>query len=98
MDSAAAAPMVINHDRAAPRRRAPQLPPINPKVKRVIYLHMIGAPSQLGLFDYQAILKKYDGKDCPQSDLKGEHFALLTKLSAQSIFLCLDSSLSSNVI
>jgi|TARA_B110000914_G_scaffold129952_1_gene113575 hypothetical protein len=96
MDSAAAAPMVINHDRAAPPRSA--TPPINPKVKRVIYLHMIGAPSQLGLFDYQAILKKYDGKDCPQSDLKGEHFALLTKLSAQSIFLCLDSSLSSNMI
>jgi len=82
----------------ARRPLAPQLPPINPKVKKVIYLHMIGAPAQLGLFDYQAILKKYDGKDCPQSYLEGERFALLTKLSARSIFLRLDSSLSSNMI
>ena len=72
---AAASPMVINHDPAAPL--APLLPPMNAKVKRVIYLHMIGAPSQLELFDYKPVLKKYDGKDCPQSFLEGERFAFI---------------------
>ena len=31
---------------------APLSPPFSPKVKSVIYLHMVGAPSQLELFDY----------------------------------------------
>ncbi len=47
------------------------------KVKRVIFLHMLGAPSQLELFDYKPILQKYDGKECPQSYLEGERFAFI---------------------
>ncbi len=45
--------------------------------KRIIYLHMIGAPSQLELFDYKPDLQKLDGKDCPQSFLKGKRFAFI---------------------
>ena len=74
-DASATGPLVINHDPAAPL--APQSPLSNPKVKRVIYLHMIGAPSQLELFDYKPILKNYDGKDCPKSYLEGERFAFI---------------------
>ncbi|MEN8869617.1 MAG: DUF1501 domain-containing protein, partial [Akkermansiaceae bacterium] len=74
-EASASGPMVLNHDPAAPL--APQSPLSNPKVKRVIYLHMIGAPSQLELFDYKPILKKYDGKDCPKSYLEGERFAFI---------------------
>ena len=33
---------------------APIAPPFSPKVKSVIYLHMVGAPSQLELFWLQA--------------------------------------------
>ena len=44
-------------------------PHFNPKVKRVIFLHMIGAPSQLELFDYKPELEKLDGKPCPQEFL-----------------------------
>lgn len=51
--------------------------PILPKAKRVIYLHMIGAPSQLELFDYKPELEKYDGKDCPQDYLDGQRFAFI---------------------
>jgi len=47
------------------------------KVKRVIFLHMIGAPSQLELFDYKPELKKFDGKDCPQEYIKGQKFAFI---------------------
>jgi len=65
----------------------PQHDPANPlnqlaphfagKAKRVIYLHMIGAPSQLELFDYKPDLQRLDGQDCPQSFLEGKNFAFI---------------------
>ena len=45
--------------------------------KRVIHLHMIGAPSQLELFDRKPALARLDGKDCPQSYLDGQRFAFI---------------------
>ncbi len=53
---------------------APQLPG---KAKRVIYLHMAGAPSQHELFDYKPELKKLDGKECPKEFLEGKQFAFI---------------------
>jgi uncharacterized protein (DUF1501 family) len=50
-----------------------------PKAKHIIYLHMVGAPSHLDLFDYKPTLKKYDGKPCPQHLLEGQRFAFLQK-------------------
>ena len=44
---------------------APIAPPLFPKVKSVIYLHMVGAPSQLELFDYKPELAKLHNKPCP---------------------------------
>ena len=38
---------------------------------------MVGAPSQLELFDYKPILKKYDGKECPKEYLEGQRFAFI---------------------
>jgi len=49
----------------------------SPKAKRVIYLHMIGAPSQLELFEHKPELKRLDGKLCPQSFLEGKRFAFI---------------------
>ena len=40
-----------------------------PKAKRIIYLYMAGAPSQLDLFDYKPMLKNMHGKDLPASIL-----------------------------
>lgn len=54
---------------------ADQLLSYAPKAKRIIYLFMAGAPSQLELFDYKPKLKQYDGQDLPQDLLKGERFA-----------------------
>ncbi len=55
------------------------LPPQYPaRAKRVIYLHMAGAPSQLELFDFKPELKKYDGKTAPESFLKGKRFAFIS--------------------
>ena len=47
------------------------------KAKRVIFLHMAGAPSQLELFDYKPDLEKLDGLDCPDSFLAGKRFAFI---------------------
>lgn len=52
-------------------------PHFAPKAKRVIYLHMVGSPSQLELFDYKPELAKVNGKPCPQSFLEGKRFAFI---------------------
>lgn len=59
-----------------PARLAPG-PHFTPKAKQVIYLHMIGAPSQLDLFDYKPVLQKHDGELCPDELLKGKRFAFI---------------------
>ncbi|MEM7371631.1 MAG: DUF1501 domain-containing protein [Bacteroidota bacterium] len=48
-----------------------------PKAKRIIFLHMAGAPSQLELFDFKPDLHKLDGQDCPDSFLEGKRFAFI---------------------
>src|SRR5205809_4445059 len=47
------------------------------KAKRIIYIHLAGAPSHLDTFDYKPELAKLDGKPCPDSFLKGKRFAFI---------------------
>ncbi|QJX01037.1 DUF1501 domain-containing protein [Frigoriglobus tundricola] len=54
---------------------APRKPHFAAKAKRVIYLHMSGAPPHLDIFDYKPALQKHDGKECPDEYLKGKRFA-----------------------
>src|SRR6266704_137882 len=56
---------------------APKAPHFKPKAKRVIYLFMGGAPSQLDLFDYKPTLAKYDGKPVPQEVVMGQKYAFI---------------------
>src|SRR5882672_478336 len=53
---------------------APHPPQFTPKAKRVIYLFMAGAPSQLELFDYKPTLAKYNGKPLPPEIVKGQKY------------------------
>ena len=53
------------------------LPHFYPKAKRVIYLHMAGAPSQLEMFDYKPKLEELHDLDCPKSLLEGKRFAFI---------------------
>jgi Protein of unknown function (DUF1501) len=48
-----------------------------PRAKRVIYLHMAGAPSQFELFEPKAALQKHDGKAPPESLIRGKRFAFI---------------------
>ena len=52
-------------------------PHFAPKAKHVIYLHMIGAPSHLDLFDHKPLLNKLDGQKCPDELTKGKRFAFI---------------------
>jgi hypothetical protein len=56
---------------------SPKLPPLKPTAKRVIYLFMGGAPSQLDLFDYKPMLAKLNGQPVPQEVVKGQKYAFI---------------------
>ncbi len=55
----------------------PKQPHFKPKAKRVIYLFMAGAPSQLDLFDYKPTLTKYNGKPIPPEVVMGQKYAFI---------------------
>jgi len=59
-------------------------PHFAPKAKRAIYLHMVGAPPQLDLFDYKPGLRDWYDKDLPESIRKGQRLTTMT--SGQSRF------------
>jgi hypothetical protein len=72
---AAAAPALGNGEGDNPL--APKPPHFAPKARRVIYLHMSGAPPQHDLFDYKPELVKNHLKPCPDELLKGQRFAFI---------------------
>ena len=47
------------------------------RARHVIYLHMVGAPSQLDLFEYKPALQKHDGQLVPKRFIQGQRFAFL---------------------
>jgi len=55
-----------------------------PRAKRAIYLHMVGAPSQLETFDYKPGLAELFDKDLPPSVRGGQRLTGMT--SGQSRF------------
>ncbi len=59
-------------------------PHFAPKAKRVIYLHMVGGPSQMDLFDYKPGMKEWYDKDLPASIRNGQRLTTMT--SGQSRF------------
>ena len=56
---------------------APRTPHFAPRAKNVIFLHMVGAPSHLDLFENKPVLKQNDGQPCPDEFLAGQRFAFL---------------------
>ena len=59
-------------------------PQFAPKAKRVIYLHMVGGPSQLDLYDYKPKMAEMYDKDLPASVRNGQRLTTMT--SGQSRF------------
>src|SRR5256714_1029218 len=52
------------------------------KAKRVIYLFMVGAPSQLDLFDPKPSLIKYDGQPIPSDFTRDQRYAFIERNAA----------------
>ena len=77
-NNAFAAGQQLDFSRPATSPLAPLPPQYPAKAKRVIYMHMVGAPSQLELFDYKPILEKYNGKLTPKEFLEGKQFAFIS--------------------
>lgn len=68
----------LNFTRDPAQPMAALAPQYAPKARRIIYLYMTGAPSQLELFEHKPVLTKFDGRDCPASFLAGKRFAFIT--------------------
>ncbi|MBP7948704.1 MAG: DUF1501 domain-containing protein [Verrucomicrobiales bacterium] len=60
------------------------LPHFAAKARHIIYLHMVGGPSQMDLFDYKPGMEKWFDKDLPESIRQGQRLTTMT--SGQSRF------------
>jgi hypothetical protein len=63
--------------RASSDPLAPRSPHHRPRARRVLFLHMAGAPSQIDLFDPKPLLARYDRQPIPESYVQGERFAFI---------------------
>lgn len=76
LSSGQAAAMPPSPDRVHPA--LPGLPHFQPRAKRLIYLHMNGAPSQIDLWDYKPQLEAHFDKDLPPSVRMNQRITTMT--------------------
>jgi hypothetical protein len=53
------------------------------KAKHVIYLHMVGGPAQMDLFDYKPVMNEHYDKDLPESVRMGQRLTTMTSGQAR---------------
>ncbi len=53
------------------------------KAKQVIYLHMVGGPPQMDLYDYKPVMKQWFDKDLPESVRMGQRLTTMTSGQAR---------------
>ncbi len=58
-------------------------PHFAPKAKQVIYLHMVGGPSQMDLYDYKPTMNEWYDKDLPESIRMGQRLTTMTSGQAR---------------
>src|ERR1041384_5792418 len=58
-------------------------PHFAPKAKRVIYLHMVGGPSQMDIYDYKPKMGDFYDKDLPESVRMGQRLTTMTSGQAR---------------
>jgi hypothetical protein len=59
-------------------RGRPTLPHFPAKAKNIIYLHMVGGPSQMDLYDYKPVMTEWYDKDLPDSVRMGQRLTTMT--------------------
>jgi hypothetical protein len=65
---------------ATPAAPGPHFPG---KAKHVIYLHMVGGPSQMDLYDYKPVMRQWYDKDLPESVRMGQRLTTMTSGQAR---------------
>jgi len=75
--AALAALLLKDGSAASPDAAAPARTHFAPRAKNVIYLHMVGAPSQLELFEPKPELTARSGEPIPKSFTEGKRFAFI---------------------
>ena len=58
-------------------------PHFAPKAKQVIYLHMVGGPPQMDLFDYKPVMGEWYDKDLPETIRMGQRLTTMTSGQAR---------------
>ncbi|MCA9148153.1 MAG: DUF1501 domain-containing protein [Planctomycetales bacterium] len=53
------------------------------RAKQVIYLHMVGGPSQLDLYDYKPVMNEWFDKDLPETVRMGQRLTTMTSGQAR---------------
>jgi uncharacterized protein (DUF1501 family) len=85
--AAGAGAMVFWQPEASSLAGAGDAPPLRPhfpaRARRVLYLHMSGGPSQHDLFDYKPALRRWQGKDLPDSVRQGQRITTMTSGQAR---------------
>ena len=59
-------------------RALPGLAHFAPKAKQVIYLHMVGGPPQMDMYDYKPAMGQWFDKDLPDSIRMGQRLTTMT--------------------
>src|SRR5438093_3440223 len=54
-----------------------------PKAKQVIYLHMVGGPPQMDLYDYKPVMRQWYDRDLPDSVRMGQRLTTMTSGQAR---------------
>src|SRR5262249_23110866 len=74
-DPAAPGASGLDFKRSLANPLAPLPPQFPARARRVIYMHMVGGPSQLEVFDHRPALNRFHGTDCPARYLAGTRAA-----------------------
>jgi hypothetical protein len=83
LGSAALATLMGDQLGAAEATSGPALPHFAPKAKNIIYLHMVGGPPQMDMFDYKPVMNDWYDKDLPESIRKGQRLTTMTSGQAR---------------
>jgi hypothetical protein len=71
---------------AGPADASPVQSPLNHfpgKAKHIIYLHMVGGPPQMDLYDYKPVMQEFYDKDLPDSIRMGQRLTTMTSGQAR---------------
>ncbi|MGI8602213.1 MAG: DUF1501 domain-containing protein [Verrucomicrobiales bacterium] len=69
--------------RAAEGEPKAVFPHVAPTAKHIIYLHMVGGPSQMDTFDYKPQMNEWYDKDLPDSVRQGQRLTTMTSGQAR---------------